>query len=109
MLPKSKRDFFCEVGETITVKVTSEGTVHNVVFSKDEEDWDGSPFVFTEPDSEFRSITLFMVFSNPNGGKYDIEISGKPGEFVHKESAPQDTPHGTLKDTSRGYNFFKKP
>jgi hypothetical protein len=109
MLPKSKREFFCDVGETITVTVTSAGTVHSVAFAKDNENWDGTPFVFTEPDDEFRSITIFMIFSNPNGGNYDIEISGNPGEHVHEESAPQDTPHGSLKDTSRGYNFFKKP
>jgi len=108
MLPKSKREFFCDIGETITATVTSEGTVHNVTFSKDDEDWDGSPFVFTAPENEFRSITIFMVFSNPNGGKYQVKISGKPGEFVHDEPVPQDTPHGSLEEDSRGYNFFPK-
>jgi len=108
MLPKSKREFFCEVGETITVTVTSEGTVHNVAFAKDNEDWDGSPFVFTKPDDEFRSITLFMIFSNPNGGKYDIKIVGNPGEFVHQETFKQDTPNGTVPDGARGYSFFEK-
>ena len=109
MLKKSKREFFCEDGETITVIVTSEGTVHAVAFAKDNEEWDGEPFVFTEPDEDFRSITIFMIFSNPGGGSYDIEISGNPAEFVHKETAKQDTPNGSVDDTSRGYNFYLKP
>jgi hypothetical protein len=108
MLKKSKREFLCAVGETITVEVTSDGTVHNVAFAKDGADWDGQPFVFTEPTDEFRSITLFMVFSNPSGGSYNIKISGTPGEFVHQESVPQDDEFGSVSDSARGYNFFKK-
>lgn len=108
MLPKSKREFFCTVGETITVEVTSEGTVNNVAFAKDGEDWDGQPFVFTEPTDEFRSITLFMVFSNSSGGRFDIKISGNPAEFTHDESVPQDDEFGSVSDSARGYNFFKK-
>jgi hypothetical protein len=108
MLPLAKRDFSCEIGETITVTVTSTGTVHNVAFAKDNEDWDGTPFVFTKPDEEFRSISLFMIFSDPSGGQYEITVSGKPGEFVHRETFKQDTPNGIVPDGSRGYNFFEK-
>lgn len=108
MLEQAPREFLCAIGETITVEVTSEGTVHSVAFAKDGEDWDGQPFVFTEPADEFRSITVFMIFSNPNGGKYNIKIFGKPGEFVHEESVPQDDEFGSVPETSRGYSFFKK-
>jgi hypothetical protein len=108
MLQQSKREFLCDIGETITVEVTSEGTVHNVAFAKDGEDWDGQPFQFTEPANESTSITLFLVFSNPSGGKYNIKISGKPGEFVHQESVPQDDEFGSVSDAARGYDFFKK-
>jgi hypothetical protein len=107
MLPKSKREFFCELGETITVTVTSQGTVHNVTFAKDGQDWDGQPFVFTKPANEFRSITIFVIFSNPSGGQFDIKIAGKPGEFVHEESVPQDDEFGSVPDSSRGYTFFE--
>jgi hypothetical protein len=98
----------CEIGETITVTVTSEGTVHNVAFAKDDQDWDGQPFEFTEPTDEFRSITIFVIFSNPTGGRFDIKIAGKPGEFVHQESIPQDDEFGSVTESSRGYTLFKK-
>jgi len=109
MLKKSKREFFCVAGEEITVTVTSKGTVHAVAFARDGEDWDGQPFIFTEPDDEFRSIAIFMIFSNPGGGSYDIKISGKPDEFIFKETATQDTPNGSVDDVARGYNFYPKP
>jgi len=108
MLKKTKREFLCDIGETITVEVTSEGTVHNVAFAKDGEDWDGQPFVFTEPTDEFRSITLFLIFSNPSGGKFNIKVFGKAGEFVFQETVPQDDEFGSVSDSARGYNFFKK-
>jgi hypothetical protein len=109
MLRKSEREFFCEIGETITVTVTSQGTVHAVTFAKDGQDWNGQPFVFTEPSNEFRSITIFGVFSNPTGGKYHIKVVGNPDEFVHEEDMMQDDQFGTITEDSRGYFFFKKP
>jgi|GEM_PF-5500173 len=108
MLQKTKREFTCEIGETITVTVTSQGTVHNVAFAKDGQDWDGQPFVFTKPVAEFRSITIFVVYSNPTGGRYDIEIAGKAGEFVFQESLPQDDEFGSVTEDSRGYNFYEQ-
>ncbi len=108
MLQQSKGEFLCDIGEKITVEVTSAGTVHNVAFAKDGQDWDGQPFLFTAPANESTSITLFLVFSNPSGGKYNIKIGGKSGEFVHQESVPQDDEFGSVSDAARGYDFFKK-
>jgi len=106
---KTFNEFFCEIGETITFTVTSNGTVHAVTFAKNEQDWDGSPFVFRKPPNDFTSTTVFMVYSNPSGGTYDIEISGNPGEFVHRETVSQTSVHGSLGDDSRGYLFFENP
>jgi hypothetical protein len=49
-----------------------------------------------------------MIFSNPNGGKYNIKISGNPGEFVHRESVPQDDQFGSVPETAKGYTFLKR-
>jgi hypothetical protein len=108
MLRKSEREFLCDIGETITVTVTSQGTVNSVAFTKDGQTWDGQPFVFTEPDNEFRSILIVGVFSNPSGGKYHIKVVGNPGEFTHEEDMPQDDQFGSVSEDSRGYLFFKK-
>jgi hypothetical protein len=109
MQRKSEREFLCDIGEVITVTVTSQGTVHNVAFTKDGQTWNGQPFAFTEPNNEFRSILILGVFSNPNGGNYHIRVEGNPGEFVHEEVMPQDDQFGSVSEDSRGYFFFKKP
>lgn len=106
---KTFGEFFCELGETITFRVTSTGTVHAVTFGKNEADWDGSPFQFTKPPDDFTSTNVFMIFSNPSGGTYDIEISGNPGEFVHRETVAQTSSHGSVQEDMRGYLFFEHP
>lgn len=105
----AKRKFNCADGEEITVTVTSQGTVHNVAYAKDEQDWDGSPFTVHatgNPDDVVSSIVIFVIFSNPSGGQYTIKVVGNPDEDMHEETLPQDTTEGSLTEDSKGYKFF---
>src|SRR5687768_3565248 len=73
-------------GETITVQITSSGTVFAVAY-----DLDGAAGTFTSPFSfvlhksstkNVSVLVVFFTFSGSSGGVYEIRVSGTPGTDV---------------------------
>ena len=73
-------------GETITVQVTSTGTVFAVAFDLDGHSGSfASPFSFVlhkTPTKDVSVLVLFFTFSGSTGGVYEITVSGTPGTDV---------------------------
>lgn len=66
-------------GEVITIKVTSEGTVHLVNYNLDGSEWGGGSFTLNKAAHDPSILVMFFTFSNPSGGRYEIEVTGSHG------------------------------
>ena len=95
--------FECRDGERITVNVTCEGTLDGAKLALNRRPLTSRTFVINKALNPVSDLTIFMVFSQPDGGVYNIEISGDPGGETYQEDPPI-TQQGR-QETSIGYEF----
>lgn len=102
MINGNPRRLLCSPGETITVEVTSEGTVHSVAMGLNGHTFPGGSFsVDTRTD-----LVILGIFSNDSGGgRYDIKLSGNPDEDVVEDDILQGKGQLARKEGTRGYIF----
>jgi hypothetical protein len=78
-----ERQYLLDNGETASVSVEAEGTVHAVNFNLDKQKkgplGPGETVEVPKPGSGFSSLTLLFTFSG-TGGKYTVTITGETGD-----------------------------
>ena len=78
-----ERQYLLEDGETASVSVDGENTVHGVNYNLDKLKkgplGPGETVEVPKPGSGFSSLTLLLTFSG-NGGKYTVTISSSNGD-----------------------------
>jgi hypothetical protein len=95
--------FECRDGERITVNVTCNGTLNGARMALNGLPLTSGSFVIDKSRTPISDLTIFMVFSQPDGGVYNIEISGDPGGETYHEDPPI-TQQGRG-ETAIGYQF----
>jgi hypothetical protein len=96
--------FQCRNGERITVNITCEGTLDGSTMSLNTRALSTNSFVINKAQHPISDLTIFMVFSQPDGGVYNIEISGDPQGDTYQEDPPI-TQQGRG-ETAIGYEFI---
>ncbi|MDQ1558779.1 MAG: hypothetical protein QOD32_1839 [Pyrinomonadaceae bacterium] len=95
--------FQCRDGERITVNITFDGTLDGARMALNHHSLLGNSFVIDKDANPISDLTIFMVFSQPDGGVYNIQITGDPDEETYQEDPPI-TQQGR-EETSIGYEF----